>query len=65
MNVLRNRIDGCEYDVEQLLLGTVVFTVLVFLLPTTAAYYILFTGVRGDRNSMGYYGLLWVIMGFD
>lgn len=45
-NVLRNRIDACEYDVEQLLLGTVLFTVLFFLFPTTAAYYVLFSGVR-------------------
>jgi len=46
-NVLRHRIDACDYDQEQLLLGTVLFTVLIFLLPTTAAYYCLFSMVQG------------------
>jgi len=46
VNVLRNRIDSCDYDVEQLLLGTVLFTLLFFLMPTTMAYYILFSGFR-------------------
>lgn len=45
-NVLRHRVDTCEYDLQQLLLGTVLFTVLLFLLPTTLAYYILFAGMR-------------------
>ncbi|KAJ6167017.1 hypothetical protein N7470_002464 [Penicillium chermesinum] len=29
-NVLRNRIDSCDYDLDQLLLGTILFTVLFF-----------------------------------
>ena len=45
-NVLRGRVDSCEYDHEQLLLGTLLFTVLVFLLPTVAAYYGLATLLR-------------------
>ena len=45
-NVLRHRTDACDYDQDQLLLGTVLFTVLFFLFPTTAAYYILFSMVR-------------------
>lgn len=44
-NILRNRVDSAEYDLDQLLLGTIMFSVLVFLFPTVAAYYILFSGV--------------------
>jgi hypothetical protein len=43
-NVLRGRIDSCEYSTQQLLLGTVLFTVLACLLPTLAAFHLLFTG---------------------
>ena len=45
-NVLRNRIDSCDYDVEQLLLGTILFTFLSLLVPTVMVYYVLFSGVR-------------------
>jgi phosphatidylinositol glycan class Q protein len=41
-NVLRRRIDACHYSMDQLLLGTLLFTVLVFLFPTTFVYYLLF-----------------------
>ncbi len=42
-NVLRQRVDSATYDVDQLFLGTLLFTVLLFLLPTTALYYVVFT----------------------
>ena len=42
-NPLRNRIDTADYDLDQTLLGTIIFTLLVFLMPTIAAYYILFS----------------------
>ena len=45
-NVLRNRIDSCHYDIDQLLLGTILFSVLFFLLPTVAIYYLYFSLVR-------------------
>ncbi|KAL3877906.1 hypothetical protein ACJMK2_035548 [Sinanodonta woodiana] len=45
-NVLRQRIDSAVYDVDQLFLGTLMFTILLFLLPTTALYYIVFTLLR-------------------
>lgn len=38
-NVLRNRIDSCDYELDQLLLGTILFTLLTFLLPTVAVFY--------------------------
>lgn len=48
-NVLRSRIDKIEEDqlrIDQLLLGTFVFLVLIYLLPTTSAFYFLFYGFR-------------------
>ncbi|KAL5002261.1 N-acetylglucosaminyl transferase component-domain-containing protein [Aspergillus recurvatus] len=45
-NVLRNRIDSCDYDLDQLLLGTILFTVLFFLLPTVIVFYLAFTSAR-------------------
>lgn len=45
-NVLRKRIDSCDYDLDQLLLGTILFTVLFFLLPTVVVFYIAFAGSR-------------------
>ncbi|KAI8993400.1 N-acetylglucosaminyl transferase component-domain-containing protein [Pilobolus umbonatus] len=41
-NVLRNRIDSCDYDLDQLLLGTSLFTLLTFLFPTVVIYYATF-----------------------
>lgn len=42
-NPLRKRLDAAEYDLDQTLIGTIIFTLLVFLLPTVFAYYILFS----------------------
>lgn len=45
-NVLRQRVDSCSYDVDQLFIGMLLFTILLFLLPTTALYYLVFTLLR-------------------
>lgn len=45
-NPLRNRIDSCDYDTSHLLLGTLFFTILLFLLPTTAMFYLVFFTLR-------------------
>ena len=45
-NVLKKRIDLCNYDASQLLLGTILFTILLFLLPTTAMYYFILLLLR-------------------
>lgn len=45
-NVLRNRIDSCDYELDQLLLGTILFTLLFFLLPTVAVFYFTFAFAR-------------------
>jgi phosphatidylinositol N-acetylglucosaminyltransferase subunit Q len=45
-NVLRNRIDSCDYDLDQLLLGTILFTLIFFLIPTVCVFYLLFALAR-------------------
>lgn len=45
-NVLRKRIDSCDYDLDQLLLGTILFTLLFFLLPTVVVFYLTFASSR-------------------
>ncbi|KAJ7031595.1 N-acetylglucosaminyl transferase component-domain-containing protein [Mycena alexandri] len=45
-NVLRNRTDAWAYDTDQLLFGTILFTLLAFLFPTVLAYYALFALLR-------------------
>lgn len=45
-NPLRQRVDSYTYDVHQLFVGTLMFTVLLFLLPTVMLYYIVFTMLR-------------------
>lgn len=45
-NPLRGGIDSCEYTNQELFVGTVAFTILLLLLPTTAMYYAVFTLFR-------------------
>lgn len=45
-NVLRQRVDSAIYDADQLFVGTLLFTVLLFLLPTIGLYYVVFTLLR-------------------
>ncbi|KTW27938.1 phosphatidylinositol N-acetylglucosaminyltransferase [Pneumocystis jirovecii RU7] len=45
-NILRNRIDSCDYDIDQLVLGTILFTLFAFLFPTILAFYFTFALVR-------------------
>ncbi|CCG82565.1 Putative uncharacterized protein [Taphrina deformans PYCC 5710] len=45
-NVLRARIDSCDYDLDQLLLGTILFTLLAFLFPTVIVFYLTFAAAR-------------------
>ena len=45
-NVEKNQVDIVPYRADRLFLGTLCFTILLFLLPTTAAYYVVFTALR-------------------
>ncbi|XP_063362044.1 phosphatidylinositol N-acetylglucosaminyltransferase subunit Q [Cydia amplana] len=45
-NPLRGGIDSCEYTNQELFVGTVAFTILLLLLPTTVMYYAVFTLFR-------------------
>lgn len=56
-NTLRNRIDSCDYDLDQLLLGTILFTLLTFLFPTVVVYYATFATV----SNYGYINILLLI----
>uniref|UniRef100_A0A8D9A771 Phosphatidylinositol N-acetylglucosaminyltransferase subunit Q n=1 Tax=Cacopsylla melanoneura TaxID=428564 RepID=A0A8D9A771_9HEMI len=40
------KVDSVPYTTEQLFIGTLAFTVLLFLLPTTLIYYVVFTLIR-------------------
>ena len=62
-NVLRARLDSADYDLDQLLLGTILFSVLVFVFPTITVYYTLFLFSILTKNllivALG--GLTWII----
>ncbi|KAL8281022.1 hypothetical protein RQP46_006701 [Phenoliferia psychrophenolica] len=45
-NVLRHRVEPASYSVDQLLLGTILFTLAAFLFPTVLAYYLAFAAAR-------------------
>uniref|UniRef100_A0A6A7FTJ0 Gpi1p n=1 Tax=Hirondellea gigas TaxID=1518452 RepID=A0A6A7FTJ0_9CRUS len=45
-NILRQRIDSCQFDVDQLMVGTILFSLIFFLLPTIATYFLFFSYVR-------------------
>ncbi|OCB88557.1 hypothetical protein A7U60_g4260 [Sanghuangporus baumii] len=45
-NVLRARVDDWDYDLDQLLLGAMLLTLVNFLFPTITVYYILFALTR-------------------
>lgn len=45
-NILRRRVDSVEHDIDRLFIGTLLFTILLFLLPTVFLYYIVFTSLR-------------------
>jgi hypothetical protein len=44
-NALRDRVDSYDYDLDQLFLGTLLFTISLFLLPTVLTYYSFFVMV--------------------
>ncbi|AOA60762.1 N-acetylglucosaminyl phosphatidylinositol synthesis protein [Komagataella phaffii CBS 7435] len=45
-NILRHRIDSNPYDFDELLLGIILFTIFIYLLPTVFAFYLTFAIMR-------------------
>lgn len=45
-NVLRERVDTCDYDPSALLFGVMLFSVMLFAIPNFAAYHYLFVTLR-------------------
>ncbi|KLO14228.1 Gpi1-domain-containing protein [Schizopora paradoxa] len=45
-NTLRRRLESSHYDLDQLLLGSMFFTLVTFLFPTSLVYYALFASSR-------------------
>lgn len=45
-NQLRSRVDSYSYAIDQLFIGTLSFTILLFLLPTVLMYYLVFLVLR-------------------
>lgn len=51
-NMLHNHIDSWHYEIDQLLLGTILFTLFTFSLPTVLAYAALFVFVSSELLHM-------------
>ncbi|EIM90522.1 Gpi1-domain-containing protein [Stereum hirsutum FP-91666 SS1] len=51
-NMLHNHIDSWHYEIDQLLLGTILFTLFTFSLPTVLAYAALFVFLNGIIYTM-------------
>lgn len=47
INILRKRIDNDTFQLDQMLMGTLIFIVLIFLFPTVFAFYLTYTLMRG------------------
>lgn len=50
-NLLRKRVEPAVYEVDQLLLGTILFTLAAFLFPTVLFYYLTFAAVSPSFSS--------------
>lgn len=46
LNPLRKRIDSFKYTIDQLFIGTLGFSICLFLLPTILIYYVVFLSVK-------------------
>ena len=62
-NPLRQRVDSMPHTVEQLFVGTVGFTVLLFLYPTTLVFYVIFGSLECSTRLLHYAlgSLVWLV----
>ena len=51
-NPLRDRVDSADNSVEQLFVGTIIFTILLFLMPTTATFFLVFLSLKLAASSV-------------
>ena len=51
-NPLRDRVDSADNNVEQLFLGTIIFTILLFLMPTTVTFFSGFLALKLVANGV-------------
>ena len=51
-NPLRDRVDSADNNVEQLFLGTIIFTILLFLMPTTVTFFSVFLALKLVANGV-------------
>lgn len=63
-NTLRDRIDNESYSLEVLLVGVLIFMILIFLMPTTIAFYLIYTFLQYIAKSLEII-LMTVIMCFN
>ena len=63
-NILRRRVDSLQSTSEQYLLGTLLFTVMLWLLPTTTVFYVVFASVR-LAVLLIYCSLSWTVLAMD
>ena len=62
-NPLRNRVDSSPHEnVEQLFVGTLAFTILLFLYPTTLVYYAVFA-VLESCLTITNFAVKWLVEG--
>ena len=59
-NPLRDRVDTAENTVGQLFLGTIIFTILLFLMPTTATFFCVFFSLKYLATSVNY--IVWAVL---
>ena len=60
-NPLRNRMDQYDYDTMQLLVGTLLLSIVVFLLPTLGMYYVMFLSLKLALAVIRYAGKICIV----
>ena len=61
-NPLRSRVDQYGYDTMQLLVGTLLLSIVVFLLPTLGMYYVMFLSLKLSLALVRYAGKICIVL---